>query len=640
VRPVAWADGAGGYVEAVHATWGNDERGLGPTGSAIRSGRMTVMRDADATFRPWRELARREGFRSVGAVPLHVGDAIFGALVIHAGERNGFDEAESALLMELADDVSYCMTNLRRTEKLAETGAYLSNILQSSTKYSIIGKDLERRIVSWNEGARRNYGYDAEAVIDRDSRFLHTPEDLASGSVDRLFATADATGIAEAEFERVRRDGTRFPATVVLTRRNDTEGRPIGYLLISSDITGKRRAEEEKLRAAAHYVRSLIEASLDPLVTIDADGRITDVNKATETVTGLPRDQLIGHDFSGYFTDPEKARDGYRTAFAAGAVTNYPLAIRHISGRVTDVNYNASTYCDDKGRVIGVFAAARDVTYRKQAEAELAMYQRHLEDLVAARTADLAEANQALDASNHELESFAYSVSHDLRAPLRAIDGYSHILQEDYGEKLDAEAQRLIHVVRDGVAKMARLIDDVLEFSRAARGAIGTSVIDMAGLVQATLQLLAPAMAGRSIAVQVAKLPPMRGDREMIGRVWMNLLDNAIKFTGHRDDALIEVGSYAETGEAEDTVYFVKDNGAGFDMAYVDKLFSVFQRLHGPEDFPGTGAGLAIVKRIVARHGGRAWAEGKIGDGAAFYFAVPPMEPQSGPQAKPEPAHV
>ena len=251
------------------------------------------------------------------------------------------------------------------------------------------------------------------------------------------------------------------------------------------------------------------------------------------------------------------------------------------------------------------------------------MHHRHLEDLVAERTADLAEANQALDSANHELETFAYSVSHDLRAPLRAIDGFSHILQEDYGDKLDAEAQRLIQVIRDGAGKMAQLIDDILAFSRAARREMAASDIDMAGLVQATLSDLAPAMAGRAIEVKVAPLPQTRGDREMMQRVWMNLLDNAIKFTGHKENALIEVGSYPE---AERPSIFVKDNGAGFDMSYVDKLFGVFQRLHGPEDFPGTGAGLAIIKRIVGRHGGRVWAEGKVGEGATFYFALPSLD--------------
>jgi two-component system sensor kinase len=240
---------------------------------------------------------------------------------------------------------------------------------------------------------------------------------------------------------------------------------------------------------------------------------------------------------------------------------------------------------------------------------------------------DLSQRAKELEAANKELESFAFSVSHDLRAPLRAIDGFSHALQEDYADKLDVEAQRLIRVVRDGVAKMARLIDDILAFSRAARSEMAASIIDMTGLVQATLNDLASAMAGRAIDVKVAPLPQMRGDREMMQRVWMNLLDNTIKFTGHKERALIEVGSYPEAGN---TVYFVQDNGAGFDMAYVDKLFGVFQRLHGPEEFPGTGAGLAIVKRIVGRHGGRVWAEGKVGEGATLYFVLPP----------PEPAHV
>jgi PAS domain S-box-containing protein len=393
--------------------------------------------------------------------------------------------------------------------------------------------------------------------------------------------------------------------------------------VIISDLTETMAAHAD-LQAAGNYARSLLEASLDPLVTINAEGKITDVNKATETATGVARDRLIGGEFSGYFTEPEKARIGYRQAFADGAVTNYPLAIRNVSGDVMDVLCNASTYCDAKGQVIGVFAAARDITYRRKAEAELAKYQQHLEELVAERTTDLAAANQALSSANRELETFAYSVSHDLRAPLRAIDGFSHMLQEDYGDKLDAEAQRLIRVVRDGVEKMARLIDDILAFSRTVRREMATSVIDMTALVQAILTDLAPAMSGRDIKLKVTSLPKMRGDREMMQRVWMNLLDNAIKFTARKDNALIEVGSYPE---ANDTVYFVKDNGAGFDMNFVGKLFGVFQRLHAPQDFPGTGAGLAIVKRIVGRHGGRVWAEGKVGEGAAFYFTVPQQGP-------------
>jgi PAS domain S-box-containing protein len=264
------------------------------------------------------------------------------------------------------------VTESRRVmREFAETKNFLDNILQSSTKYSIIGKDLEHRILSWNEGAHRNYGYAASEIMGRNSNILHTPEDVQSGAVEELFYLAHDKGLAEADFIRVRQDGSRFAASVVVTRRDDQDGRPIGYLLMSSDISEKRQAEAQ-LRSASQYARSLIEASLDPLVTISPEGKITDVNEATVAVTGEARDHLIGTDFSEYFTEPPNARSGYREVFEKGYVTNYPLTIRHRDGRLTDVLYNASVYRDLQGKVLGVFAAARDVTAQKLAEAEVA----------------------------------------------------------------------------------------------------------------------------------------------------------------------------------------------------------------------------------------------------------------------------
>ena len=250
--------------------------------------------------------------------------------------------------------------------EFSETKNFLDNILESSTKYSIIGKDLTHCILSWNEGAVRNYGYTAEQIIGQDSSILHAPEDLKSGEVDKMLQMAYEQGLAEGEFLRVRKDGSRFIASVVVTRRNDSAGNPIGYLLMSNDISEKKEAEGQ-LRQASQYARSLIEASVDPLVTISPAGKITDVNEATVKVTGIPQDRLIGTDFSNYFTEPEKAREGYQQVFEKGFVTDYPLTIRDKDGRLMDVLYNASVYRDMQDNVLGVFAAARDVTAQRQA---------------------------------------------------------------------------------------------------------------------------------------------------------------------------------------------------------------------------------------------------------------------------------
>jgi PAS domain S-box-containing protein len=231
--------------------------------------------------------------------------------------------------------------------------------------------DFDHHILSWNEGAYRNYGYVAEEVIGTDSSILYTPEDLESGAVDRLLTAAYEDGMAEDTFERVRKDGSRFTANVVVNRRDDALGHPIGFLLMSNDISEEKLAEEQ-LRSAAQYARSLIEALVDPLVTISPEGKITDVNEATIRVTGVARAQLIGTDFSDYFTEPDRAREGYRQVFAQGLVTDYPLTIRQTGGDLTDVLYNASLYRDAAGNVLGVFAAARDVTAQKRAESEVA----------------------------------------------------------------------------------------------------------------------------------------------------------------------------------------------------------------------------------------------------------------------------
>jgi signal transduction histidine kinase len=241
---------------------------------------------------------------------------------------------------------------------------------------------------------------------------------------------------------------------------------------------------------------------------------------------------------------------------------------------------------------------------------------RHL----AEREQALRERTVQLETVNKELESFSYSVSHDLRVPLRAVDGFSHMLETRHGERLDGDAKRLIGIVRSNTQKMARLIDDILAFSRMGRKELVREEFDMTALARAAAEELAPMRAGRDLRLRIGELPRAQGDPAMLRQVWTNLIGNAFKFTRPKPCATVEIGSYRD---GDEDVYFVKDDGAGFDMEYAHKLFGVFQRLHAVDEFDGTGIGLAIVKRIVTRHGGRVWAEGKVNSGATIYFALP-----------------
>lgn len=254
-----------------------------------------------------------------------------------------------------------------------------------------------------------------------------------------------------------------------------------------------------------------------------------------------------------------------------------------------------------------------EMAERKRTDDALRQLNAELEQRVAIRT-------EQLEAANKELEGFSYSVSHDLRAPLRAVIGYSQMLLEDHEDQLDEEARRKVNVIREDAERMGMLIDDLLAFSRLGRQSMQMTEVDMADLAKSVYDSLQRQSVASSIEFRLGKLPAATGDRTLLGQVWTNLISNAMKFSSKGDHPLIEISSISD---GQEHVYFVRDNGAGFDPRYQHKLFGVFQRLHDASEFPGTGVGLALVQRIIVRHHGRVWAEGSPGEGATFYFALP-----------------
>ena len=431
--------------------------------------------------------------------------------------------------------------------------------------------------------------------------------------------------------------------------------------LASMSINVTRQHEAEKAlreanaqRLSASYARSLIEASLDPLVTISAEGKITDVNQATVKATGVSKENLIGTDFSGYFTEPEKANQGYRQVFEKGSVTDYPLTILHKDGTVRDVLYNASVYRDGSGKVLGVFAAARDVTARRRVEEELAVYRRSLEDLVAARTAELQaavaelhssrraalnllkdtmEARRAaeqaeksirrsaedLERSNKDLEQFAYVASHDLQEPLRAVGGFMGLLKKQYGEGMDAGAKEYIEQAIEGAERMQALINDLLTFSRVGTRGAAFAVMNMKDAADRAIKNLQAAIADSDTMVTCGAMPEVSADLSQMTQLLQNLIGNAVKFHGPRRPE-VNLTARREDGY---WVFSVADNGIGIEPQYFDRIFLIFQRLHTRSQYKGTGIGLAVCKKIVERHGGKLWVESRFGEGSTFYFTLP-----------------
>ncbi len=436
---------------------------------------------------------------------------------------------------------------------------------------------------------------------DRDIYYLHNRH---------LFSTGEPQ---KCELRMTKTDGTVFWAHLTAAAARNTDGASVCRIVVN-DITKRKQAEEE-LRENEQSRRTLADSGQALIWTAGTDKLCNYFNRVWLEFTGRTLEQEIGNGWAeGVHPDEmQRCLEIYTGAFDRRETFRIEYRLRRHDGEYRWILDDGSPRYDSKGEFVGYIGHCLDITERKQAEEELRQHRNNLEELVAHRTAEL-------EVANRELEAFSYSVSHDLKAPLRAVDGFARILEEDYASRLDDEGRRLLNVIRNSARDMGQLITDLLSFSHMGRTELAMSSFDMEDLVRNVWEKISVLREGRDIILDIGRLPVAYGDLATIREVLVNLLSNAVKFTRSRERAIVNVTAHEESGE---TVYTVRDNGVGFDMAYEDRLFNVFQRLHSAEEFEGTGIGLALVKRIVLRHGGRVRAESIPNEGAAFSFSLP-----------------
>jgi PAS domain S-box-containing protein len=470
-------------------------------------------------------------------------------------------------------------------------------LVDSVRDYAIITLDCRGIVQTWNAGAERIKGYRAVEIIGQDFRRFYTAPDLARDYPTIELERAAEDGHYEDEGWRLRKDGSPFWANVVITALRDPAGQLIGFSKVTRDLT-ERRLAEQRLRESEERFRLMVASVKDyAIIMLDPTGIVISWNTGAERIKGWTAGEIIGTSFERFYPPDDvaagKTAHELREAAATGTFEDNGWRVRK-DGKRFWANVIITALRDDAGVLRGFSKVTRDQTERKNAD-------------------------DALRKAYDDLEAFSYSVSHDLRAPLRSMDGFSDELTKRYADKLDDRGKDYLGRIRTSAQRMARLIDDLLNLSRLGRAKLTRVPIDLAVIARKIAEELQRVEPNREVELVIAPAMEVHADAALMRVVLDNLIGNAWKYTSRHATARIEVGVTTALGVP---TFFVRDDGAGFDMQYVSKLFGAFQRLHAAEKFTGTGIGLATVKRIIHRHGGEVSAHGALEQGATFTFTV------------------
>ncbi|MBE9534172.1 MAG: PAS domain S-box protein [Proteobacteria bacterium] len=487
----------------------------------------------------------------------------------------------------------------------------------------IVMVDLEGEVLQVNKAYCRFLGFTEQELMKQDIFKLTHPDDREKTRHSLEALISGQRYYVEYEKRYLHKDGAVIWGHTTVSLVHDANKNPLYFVGLVQNITDRKLAEEA-LQESEALLSVIFNESTQLMGLMKPDGTLIKLNRTADESIKTDISQELYKPFweTSYWSHSLKEQNRLREAIsraAQGEFIRYEATHPTPEGGLMYVDFSLQPVKDDTGKVVLLVPEGRDITDRKQAEQEILKLNQELESRVVERTRELELATRELELANQELEAFTHSVSHDLRAPLRAINGFSEALLEDYEDKLDEEGKTYLHCLTDGSREMKELIDGLLKLSRSTRGEMAREQVDLSALATVVTSVLCKVEPERQVAVHIASNIEVKADLRLLKVVMENLLGNAWKYTAQSPDACVELGVEQQEGE---NVYFVRDNGAGFDMVYADKLFLAFQRLHKAEEFAGTGIGLTTVQRIVHRHGGRIWANGAVGDGATFFFTL------------------